>query len=191
LFKQKREPMSDRKEKPSETNLRDENRDEALRRKLGFLKEELMRQKERIKEMKDLIGRKTEAHHENDLWEMSGKELDHEMGELLTYLDQDIDCLSPEKITSHRKIAGKLIVWAKRIVTRIILLFFSGVLQRQRRFNQCAVRFQLASFIRFRRLEKELEGIEKMMPEIEEQLENLLGELGSLSERPGDNGPER
>lgn len=171
--------------------MKNDTRDAALKQKIGLLKEELIRQKEQVKEIKDLIGKEIETHYKVDLWELSEKELDQEMGKLLTSLNEDIDCLSPQKITSHRKIIGSFIVLAKKIITRITRLVLEAYLERQRRFNENAVRFQLASFIRLRRMEQKLEGIEKIVTEMEEQQDTLLDAIRSLSERLGENGPKR
>jgi hypothetical protein len=183
--------MSDQNNKSPEAAAKDDDREAKVRQKLGFLKEELIRQKEGLKEIKDLIGREIETHYETDLWELSGKELDQEMGKLLTSLNEDVDCLALQKITSHRKIMGSLIVPAKRIIAGILRPFIGAYLAKQRQFNQNTIRFQLATFIRSRRLEKKLEGIEKIAAEIEEQQDVLLDAIRSLSERLGENGPKR
>lgn len=183
--------MSDQNIKSPAAAAKDDDREAKVRQKLGFLKEELIRQKEGSKEIKDLIGREIETHYETDLWELSGKELDQEMGELLTSLNEDIDCLALKKITSRRKMMGGFIVPAKKIIAGILRPFLRACLAIQRRFNQNAVRFQLATFIRCRRLEKKLEGIEKIAAEIEEQQGALLDAIRSLSERLGENDPKR
>jgi hypothetical protein len=113
------------------------------------------------------------------------------MGKLLTALNEDIDCLSPQKITSHRKIIGSFIVPAKKIFTRIIRPLLGAFLGKQRRFNENAVRFKLASFIRLRRMEQKLEGIEKIVTDMEERQETLLDAIRSLSERSEENGSNR
>jgi hypothetical protein len=166
--------MSDQNKKSYGPDKRNDDRDAALRQKLGLLKQELICQKEQVKEIKDLIGKEIETHYKLDLWELSGKELDHEMGKLLTSLNEDIDCLSPQGITSHRKIIGSFIVLVKKIIARIIRPTLRAFLERQRRFNENAVRFKLASFIRLRRMEKKLEGIEKIVSEMEEQQDTSL-----------------
>ena len=183
--------MSDQSEKNAQIDKRNDALQAALKQKFAYLKEELIRQKEQVQEIKDLIKKEIEAHYESDLWELSPKELDQEMGKLLSFLNQDIDCLSLQKITSHRKITGSFIVLAKKIITKISRPIFGAYLERQRRFNQSAVRFQLASFIRLRRMEQKLEGIEKIVTEIEEQQDTLLDAIRSLSERSGENGPKR
>lgn len=183
--------MSDQNKKSSRVDMMDDTRGAAIRQRLSSLKEELIRQKEQAREIKDLIKKEIGTHYNVDLWELSGKELDQEMGELLTSLNEDIDCVSSQKITSHRKIIGSFIVSAKKIITGIIRPLLAPFLERQRAFNESAVRFQLASFIRFRKIEQKLEGIEKIVMEIEEQQDALLDAIRPLSERLGENGTKK
>ena len=183
--------MSDQNKKSSGVDMKNDTREAAMRQKLGSLKEELVRQKEQVKEIKHLIKKEIEIHYTVDLSELSGKELDQEMGKLLTSLNEDLDCLSPQKITSHRKIIGSSIVSAKKIITGIIRPLLAPFLEKQKAFNESAVRFQLASFIRFRKIEQKLEGIEKIVMEIEEQQDALLDAIRPLSERLGENGSKR
>ncbi len=183
--------MSDRNIKNSLLDRKDDVLDLTMKQKLAHMREELICQKEQVKEIKDLIKTEIETHYESDLWELSPKELNQEMGKLLSFLNQDIDCLSLQKITSHRKLIGGCIVFIKKTVKRIIRPVLELYFGRQRRFNESAVRFQLASYIRFRRMEQKLEGIEKIVTEIEEQQDTLLDAIRSLSERPGKNGPKR
>lgn len=183
--------MPDRYEKKSHNEEMADARKAAIKQRLAYLKEELNRQKEQMQEIRDLVKKEIVAHYESDLWELSSKELDQEMGKLLSFLNEDIDPLSIKKITSHRKIIGSFIVLAKKSMTKIFRILFAAYLQRQRRFNESAVRFQLASFIRFRRMEEKLDGIEKITKEISEQQEALLDAIGPLSERLGENGPKR
>jgi hypothetical protein len=183
--------MSDRYEKNTQNEKGVDSRKAAVKQRLDYLKEELNLQKEQAQEIRDLIKKEIETHYENDLWELSPKELDQEMGKLLTFLNEDIDCTATPEITSQRKFAGGFIVFLKKLIKAIIRPVFELYLGRQRRFNESAVRFQLASFIRLRRMEEKLDGIEKIAKEISEQQEALMDAIGNLSERPGENGPKR
>jgi hypothetical protein len=183
--------MSDQNEKLSDVGMKDDARSAAIRQKLSSLKQDLIRQKEQVREIGDLVKKKIETHYDVELSELSGKELDQEMGRLLTFLNENIDCLSPQKITSHRKIIGKFIVLAKKMTTGIIRPVLGAFLEKQRRFNESAVRFQLASFIRHRKIEQRLEAIEKIVMEIEDQQDALLDAVRSLSKRSGENGSEK
>ncbi len=183
--------MSDQDKKSSGVDMKDETRDAAIRQRLSSLKEELTRQKEEMREIRDLIKKEIKIHYNVELTELSGKELDQEMGELLAFLNEDIDCLSSRKITSHRKIIGNFIVLAKKITRGIIRPLLAPFLEKQRAFNESAVRFQLASFIRHRRTEQKLAEIEKIVMEIEEQQKALLEAIRPFSERLGENGSKK
>ncbi len=175
--------MSDQNEKSSPAVRRNNGQEAEIKQKLGLLKEELILQKEQVKEIKDLIKKEIETHYKVDLWELSPKELDQEMGNLLSLLNEDINCLIVPEVASRRKRLGIYIGFMKRVIKRIIRPILELYLEKQSRFNEGAVRFQLASFIRFRRMEQKLEGIERMLTEIEEQQNALLDAIKSLSER--------
>ena len=183
--------MPDPNEKKSQTEKRNYISESALKQMLAYLREELNRQKEQVKEIKDLIKREIQAHYESDLWELTPRELDQEMGKLLSFLNEDFDCTITPEITSHRKFVGGSIVFIKKLVKGIIRPVFEPHLGKQKRFNESSVRLHLASFIRLRRMEQKLDGIEKIVTEIGEQQGALLDAIKSLSERPGENGPER
>ena len=183
--------MSERNKKSSDVDMNHDTRESAVKQKLAYLREELIRQKEQIQDIKDLIKKEIETHDEGDLWEFSEKELDQEMGNLLSFMNEDFDCTVTPEITSHRKLVGGFIVFIKKMIKRIIVPVVEPYFIRQKRFNQNAVRFQLASFIRLRRMEQKLEGIEQIVTEIEKQQGALLDAVRSFSGKSGENGPKR
>jgi len=152
--------------------------DETIIKEINRLKDDLYRQKEKITDIKELVKSEIDRDFDVDLWELSEKELDNEMGDRLSFLNDDIDPRPDAKsITSHRRILGKPIVLFKRIIMKLASAYTNSLLEKQRRFNEQLVAFHLASFIRFRHNEKKIKAIEEKIKTLEEDQEILLEQI--------------
>jgi hypothetical protein len=167
------------------------NKKEQIIRRIGFLKKELLDQKEKIEKIEKLTKKQIDCNFEVDLWELSEKELDQEMGNRLSMLNEDIDCTQLTKITSHRKVLKVLIVALKKNARKILLPFLIPFFEKQKRFNEGVVAYHLASFIRFRSLEQRLRELEKDIVEINEKRETIGNGIESSLERQKKNDTER
>ena len=158
-----------------------DNDKQNMANQIVHLKEEIFRQKEKLSSIDKMVNTGIDRDFRTDLWELSDKELDHEMGNRLSFLNDDIDPRpDPMAITSHRKILGKPIVFIKRTIIKIFGVYANALLEKQRRFNEQLVNFHLASFIRFRRIEKNINEIEEKLKTFEEDQEMLLAKLEKL-----------
>ncbi len=145
------------------------------------LKETVFRQKESAADINSLLGEDIDRDFHLDLWELSEKELDHIMGDRLTFLNQDLDPRdSEDSISSHRKGLGKLIVWLKKRYLRVMDFYTEFLLTRQARFNPQLVAFHLASFIRFRHNEQKINTMTEKIKNLEEEQELLHEEVRQL-----------
>jgi hypothetical protein len=155
--------------------------DERIIKEINKLKEEIFQQKEKMSDIKELVGEEIDRDFPVDFWELSERELDNEMGNRLSFLNDDIDTRpDPQSITSHRRILGKVIVLFKRLVMKIAGFYTNTILEKQRRFNAQLVAFHLASFIRFRHNERKIKEIREKLKALEEDQELLLEQLAQL-----------
>ena len=155
--------------------------DEQIIKEINRLKEEIYQQKEKISDIKVLVKEEIDRDFPVDLWELSERELDSEMANRLSFLNDDIDTRpDPQSITSHRRILGKPIVFIKRLVMKILGFYTNTILEKQRRFNEHLVVFHLASFIRFRHIERTTKEIREKLKTLEEDQELLLERLEKL-----------
>lgn len=165
--------------------------DEQIVNEINRLKEEIYRQKENISDIKQLVKREIDRDFPMDLWELSERELDNEMGNRLSLLNDDIDVRpDPKTITSHRGILGKPIVLIKRLFMKLTGFYTNTLLEKQKQFNAQLVAFHLASFIRFRHNEQKIKEIEEKLKTFEEDQELLLEQLEKLkneTNKPGTN----
>jgi hypothetical protein len=155
--------------------------DEHVRKEIHRLKEELCKQKEALDEINRLVNEKIDRDFPIDLWELSERELDNEMGGRLPFLDDDID-IKPDvtAVTSHRRIIGKPVAFFKRLFLKTFSFYTDTLLEKQVRFNDQSVAFHLACFIRFRQNERRLKEIEERVKTIEEDGELMLEQLDKL-----------
>jgi hypothetical protein len=155
--------------------------DERIIKEINRLTEEIHRQKEKAADLKELVKEEIDRDFPVDLWELSERELDNEMGSRLSFLNDDIDTRPDARaITSHRRILGKLIVFIKRLVMKIAGFYTNTVLEKQRSFNEQLVAFHLASFIRFRHNERKIKEILEKLKTLEEDQELILEQLTRL-----------
>jgi len=150
-------------------------------KEIDRLEEELFRQKESISNLKELIKEEIDREFPVDLWALSERELDNEMGNRLTFLNDDIDTRpDTQSITSHRGFIGKFIVRFKRLVMKSTAFYTNAIMEKQRCFNDQLVAFHLASFIRFRHNEQKIKAIEEKLNTLVEDQELLLEQLNIL-----------
>lgn len=144
------------------------------------LKEEIFKQKEAVTDIRDLVKKEIDRDFPINLWELSERELDNEMGNRLSFLNDDIDPRPDNSsITSHRRFLGKPVVLFKRLLMRLARPYTNLLLEKQRRFNDQAVAFHLASFIRIRQNEQHIRDLHEKLKTIEEDQELLISEINS------------
>lgn len=155
--------------------------DERIIKEIDRLTEEIYRQKEKAADLKELVKEEIHRDFPVDFWELSERELDNEMGNRLSFLNDDIDTRPDARsITSHRRILGKPIVFIKRLVMKIAGFYTNTILEKQRSFNEQLVAFHLASFIRFRHNEQKIKEILEKLKTLEEDQELILEQLTQL-----------
>ncbi len=167
------------------------NKKEQIKQRIVSWKEELKDQKAKTEEIENLINKKIDRNFEVNLWELSEKELDLEMGNRLSILNEDINVMRLEEITSHRKVLGVFIVALKKLARRILLPDLIPFFERQKIFNEGVVNYLLASFIRFRSMEQKLKKLEQDIAETKETQETEWDGTESRFERQRQNDTER
>lgn len=155
--------------------------DERIINEINRLKKEIYQQKEKVSDIKELVIEEIDRDFPINFWELSERELDNEMGNRLSFMNDDIDTRpDAQSITSHRRILGKPIVLIKRLVMKIAGFYTNTILEKQRSFNEQLVAFHLASFIRFRHNERKIKEILEKLKTLEEDQELILEQLTQL-----------
>ena len=152
--------------------------EENIKEEIKRLKEEIQKKKEKIKNISELVNKEIDREFRTNLWELSERELDFDMGVILSSLNEGIDPRPDKKaITSHRKIIGRFIVLAKKILIKILNLYTNSILEKQKKFNEELVQYQLASFIRFKETEKKIKSIQGMIKEFDEKQDIFMDQI--------------
>ena len=152
-----------------------------LTNEIQRLKAKLEKQRERIGSVKELVNEEIDRDFPLNLEELSGKELECEMGIYLSRLDEESDPRpDPWAFTSHRKIIGKAIVFLKRLMFKITSVYSNTLLERQNRFNHRSASLHHSFFIRFRQKEKRILRIEEKLEDLEEHEVLLADKLESM-----------
>lgn len=152
--------------------------DEHIVNELDRIKEELTQKREQLQTVEQLVTDPIDRDYPIDLWQLSPRELDAEMGDRLSALNGSIDPRpTSDSITSHRRIIGKPIVMIKKIVMRLFQPAIDTMLEKQRQFNEQAVAFHLASFIRMRQIEQTVKELEETLGELDHRQLDMMDEL--------------
>lgn len=153
-----------------------------LKQELSLLSEELRRRKESVQSFRELLNDEPDREYRIDLWELSERELDAEMGDRLTLLNDDIN-IRPDigqEAVSPRRFIGRFITPVKRKILDIVRQYVESMASKSIRFNEQATLYHLASFIRFRHNERRILVLEQKLRDMEEQRELLLHRLQQL-----------
>jgi uncharacterized protein (DUF342 family) len=152
--------------------------DEHIVNELDRIKEELAQRRDRLQSVEELVKDPIDRDFAVDLWQLSPRELDAEMGDRLSALNDSIDPRpTRDSITSHRRILGKPVVLVKKLVMRLFQPAIDTMLEKQRQFNEQAVAFHLASFIRLRQNERTIKELEERLAELDHRLLDLADDI--------------
>ena len=163
-----------------------------IRLELKRIKEMFAESRAQIQEISDSIKEPIDREYPLDLWSLSDKELDSEMAERLSLLNDDIDFREDIQPTSERKRFRGISLLYKKAVKKLISPYLDQVFERiqgkQVRFSEDLVKFHLATFIRIRKLDQRLAEIEEKLFEGQEALDYLLQRLSPepVPEEPSD-----
>lgn len=161
--------------------------DEQIKDKIKQLIDEIGKQKDSVSNLKELLNKEIDKDFPINLWELSNRELDSEMGSRLSFLNDDIDTRpTTQSITSHRGLIGKPIVFVKRLFLKLAGFYTNTLFEKQLRFNEQLVAFHLASFIRFRNNEKQIEILMDKIKKLEEEQQIVLEQFIQLEKEKND-----
>jgi hypothetical protein len=145
--------------------------DAESKKEIQEIKAKILREKEKITDINQLIHKEIDREFQPSVWELSEKELDIYIAENLSVLSQNWDTRPDKKsISSHRKVMGKLIVRIKRILFKMGTAYSNVLLDKQVQFNQKVVELLQGVFLRQAELEKKISKLEKKVRDCEENI---------------------
>ena len=136
---------------------------------IAQIKETLGKEKERAADIESLVKKKIER--DAGLWEYSFDELEQELFQRFTSLEEKKDCLSFPDISSPRKGIGWLIILVKKTLMKITHPYARMVLDRQDQFNRELIPILLAAILSLQKIKDRLNAAEG---QIKDLLENQI-----------------
>ena len=136
---------------------------------IAQIKETLGKEKERAADIESLVKKKIER--DAGLWEYSFDELEQELFQRFTCLEEKKDCLSFPDISSPRKGIGWLIILVKKTLMKITHPYARMVLDRQDQFNRELIPILLAAILSLQKIKDRLNAAEG---QIKDLLENQI-----------------
>ena len=136
---------------------------------IAQIKETLGKEKERAADIESLVKKKIER--DAGLWEYSFDELEQELFQRFTSLEEKKDCLSFPDISSPRKGIGRLIILVKKTLMKITHPYARMVLDRQDQFNRELIPILLAAILSLQKIKDRLNAAEG---QIKDLLENQI-----------------
>lgn len=142
-----------------------------LKQLVSQLKKRLNEEKDSIQDVESLVREKIER--EAGLWEYSFDELEHELFERFSTLEDKSDCLAVADISSPRKGIGWFVTPAKKILRKLTNPYSRMILSKQYQFNKELVPIHLATILSLQKIKdrlNELESVAKKILDIQEEI---------------------
>lgn len=146
------------------------------------LKERLNEEKESIQDVESLVKKKIER--DAGLWEYSFDELELELFERFSFLEDKSDCLASSDISSPRKGIGWLITLAKKVLRKITNPYSRMLLSKQNQFNKELVPIHLATILSLQKIKDRLNELEDVAKKILDIQEDILEDRNENDQYP-------
>ncbi len=149
---------------------------------LKEIKKLIFERKEKIYNIKELIKEEIDRDYNLNLWELSQRELDSEMGIKLSLLNNEADIRDKVEINPGLGLKGKLYFRLKSIFSGILLKSITPVINRQVSYNGQSIDLHLASYIKIKNVEDNFILLNERVKQLEEENCEILEKLNYLIE---------
>ena len=139
------------------------------------LRETLSLEREKTANIGKLAGKQIER--DAGLWEYSFDELEQELFQRFSTLEEKSDCLAFIDIPSPRKGIGRMVTVFKRIVRKMTNPYSRMILDKQATFNRELVPIHLATILSLQKIKDRLNDLEAHVQKILDLQEEILEEL--------------
>ena len=142
-----------------------------LKKLVSQLKERLNEEKKGIQDIDKLVKNKIER--DAGIWEYSFDELEQELFERFSFLEEKSDCLTFEDISSPRKGIGWIVTFTKKVIRKITNPYSRMILSKQYKFNKELIPIHLASILSLQKIKdrlNELEDVSRKILDIQEEI---------------------
>lgn len=157
---------------------------ETIDQEVKRLKEDLLRRKEEVGDLRRLIGREIDREFEPDAMDLTEREIELFIEKTVAAVREDL-ALQPEPLTliSHRRILGRPVLYFKRLFMNWSDLYTKRILDRQKRTNLNFFDLLKVLVLRSRWSREKLKELELRLGECEASLVVMISKAQDLQAR--------
>jgi len=158
--------------------------DQTIDQEIKRLKEDLLRRKEEVGDLRSLVGREIDRQFEADAMEFTEREVEPFLEKTLAAVREDF-ALKPEPptLTSHRRVLGRPVLYLKRIFMNWSDIYSKSFLDRQNRTNRNFFDMLKVLVLRSRWSREKLKELEARLGECEASLVAMISKVQDLQAR--------
>jgi hypothetical protein len=158
--------------------------DETIDQEVRRLKEDLLRRKEEIGDLRKLVNKEIDREFEPDALDLTERELEPFIEKSLAAVKDNLVLKAePQSLTSHRRIFGRPVLYFKRTFMNWVDLYTKMILDKQNRYNRHAFDLLKVLVIRSRWSRDKLKELEERLGKCEESLVVMINKAQDLQAR--------
>jgi hypothetical protein len=158
--------------------------DETIGQEVKRLKEDLLRRKEEVDDLRKLVNKEIDREFEPDVWDLTEREIEPFIEKTLAAIKESLVLKpEPQSLTSHRRILGRPVLYFKRIFMNWADLYTKTILDKQNRTNRHFFDLLKVLVLRSRWSREKLKELEERLGKCEESLVVLINKAQDLQAR--------
>jgi hypothetical protein len=157
---------------------------ETIDQEVKRLKEDLLRRKEEVGDLRRLVSREIDREFEPDAMDLTERELEPFIEKIMAAVREDLALKpEPQTLTSHRRVLGRPVLYLKRIFMNWSDLYNQRILDRQNRYNRYFFDLLKVLVLRSRWSREKLKELEERLGECEASLVVMISKAQDLQAR--------
>jgi len=158
--------------------------DETIDREVKRLKEDLLRRKEEVGDLRELVKKEIDREFEPDPMDLTERELEPFIEKSLTAVKDNLVLnAEPQALTSHRRFFGRPVLYFKSVFMNWADLYTKMILDKQNRYNRHSFELLKVLVLRSRWSREKLKELEERLGECEESLAVMISKTQDLEAR--------
>ena len=160
------------------------NMNETIDQEVKRLKEDLLRRKEEVGDLRSLVAREIDREFESDAMDLTEREIEPFLEKTMAAVREDFALKpEPQTLTSHRRILGRPVLYFKRIFMNWSDLYTKRILDKQNRTNRNFFDLFKVLVLRSRWSREKLKELDERLGECEAGLVVMIGKAQDLQAR--------
>lgn len=157
---------------------------ETIDQEVKRLKEDLLRRKEEVGDLRRLVGREIDREFELDPIDLTEREIEPFIEKTMGAISEDLALRpEPQALISHRRILGRPVLYFKRIFMNWADLYAKRILDKQNRINRNYFDLLKVLILRSRWSREKLKELELRLGECEASLVVMINKAQDLQAR--------